>query len=109
MLAAVQPHPLPAVTVTLPLPPDGGTDCESGEMANVQPWPCVIVTICPATVTVPVRVGPLVGSTVMTTDPLPVPLAAESVIQLALLLAVHGQPAAAVIGSVCVPPEAPTA
>jgi hypothetical protein len=107
LLAALQPHPLPAVTVTLPLPPEEGIDCESGEMANVQPSPCVIVTIWLAMVTVPVRVGP-VGSTVMTTDPLPAPLAAESAIQLTLLLAIHGQPAAAVMVSVCVPPEAPT-
>ena len=108
MLAALQPHPLPAVTVTLPLPPEDGIDCESGEMASVQPSPCVIVTIWLAMVTVPVRVGPVVGSTVMTTDPLPAPLAAESAIQLTLLLPILGQPAAAVIVSVCVPPEAPT-
>ena len=36
---AVQVHPLPAVTETLPLPPDAGTFCESGEIENVQPCP----------------------------------------------------------------------
>jgi len=45
LLEALQPQPLPAVTVTLPLPPDEGTDCKSGEIANVQPSPCVTVTI----------------------------------------------------------------
>lgn len=68
-----------------------------------------MVTLCPATVSVPLRAGPVFGCTVYVTVPLPVPVCpVRSVIQLALLLAVHVQADAAVtpIG-VPEPPVAP--
>jgi hypothetical protein len=46
LLTAVQLHPLPAVTLIVPLPPLDGTDCEAGEIAYVQ------VGAAPACVTV---------------------------------------------------------
>lgn len=108
-LAAVQAQPAPAVTLTEPLPPEGATDWESGEMANVHPSPCVIVTVCPATVTVPEREGPESGATLSVTVPDPVPFAPDvTVIQSALLAAVHGHPADDVIVRVRVPPDAAT-
>ncbi len=36
-LDVVHAQPLPAVTFTATVPPDEGTDCVSGEIANVQP------------------------------------------------------------------------
>jgi hypothetical protein len=36
---AVHVHPWPAVTDTVPPPPDAGTFCESGAMENVHPCP----------------------------------------------------------------------
>jgi len=108
-LVADHAQPGPALTVTEPVPPEEATDCESGEMANVHPSPCVMVTVCPATVTVPDREGPLSGATVSETVPDPVPFAPDvTVIQSALLAAVHGQPADDVIERVRVPPDAPT-
>ena len=108
-LVAVHAHPSPAVTVTEPFPPDEATDCESGEMAKVHPSPCVIVTVCPATVTVPDREGPLSGATLSVTVPDPVPFAPDvMVIQSALLAAVHGHPADDVMARLRVPPDAPT-
>jgi len=108
-LVAVHAQPAPAVTVTEPVPPEEATVWESGEMANVHPSPCVIITICPATVTVPDRDGPFSDATFSVTVPDPVPFAPDvTVIQSALLAAVHGQPADDVIETVRVPPDAPT-
>jgi hypothetical protein len=39
LLLACQLQPPPAVTETVPLPPDDGTFCESGEIENVHPCP----------------------------------------------------------------------
>ena len=64
---------------------------------------------CPAIVRVPVRVGPLVGATFTLTVPGPDPAAVPTVIQFALLDAVHGQPAPAVTDTSCDPPAAPAA
>jgi hypothetical protein len=109
VLVAVHAQPAPAVTVTEPFPPEEATDWESGEMANVHPSPWVMVTVCPATVTVPEREGPLRAATFSVTVPDPVPFAPDvTVIQSALLAAVHGQPADDVIVRLRVPPDAPT-
>jgi hypothetical protein len=56
LLAPVQPHPVAAVTVTLPVPPVDGRLCDVGDALNVQPTPpSVTVIVVPATVSVPVR------------------------------------------------------
>jgi hypothetical protein len=110
LLVALHAHPDPAVTATLPLPPEAGIVCVSGDAANVQPWPCTTVTVCPPTAIVPVRVGPLVAATANATVPAPLPLApAVIVIHGALLVAVQPHPAAALTLIVRVPPLASTA
>jgi hypothetical protein len=73
LLDALHEHPSVVVTVTRPVPPAAGTDADSGEMLNTHPADCVIVARCPATVTVPVRVGPDVAATVNATVPFPAP------------------------------------
>ena len=57
---------------------------------------CVTVSVWPAIVTVPVRALPVFADALIVTVPLPVPpLAPLNVIQLALLVEVHAQPAPA--------------
>jgi hypothetical protein len=110
LLVALHAQPAPAVTETVPLPPEAGTVCVSGDNANVQPWPCTTVTVCPPTAIVPDRVGPVVAATANVTVPAPLPLApAVMVIHGALLVAVHPHPAAALTLIVRVPPLASTA
>ena len=71
---------------------------------------CVTVTACPATVTVPVRaVVAAFAETVNVTDPPPVPLAGDTVIQPTPLDAVHAQPAEVVTLMVFTPPVAESA
>jgi hypothetical protein len=56
LLAPLQEHPVPAVTVTPPVPPTEVRLCDVGDALNVQPTPpCVTVIVVPATVNVPVR------------------------------------------------------
>jgi hypothetical protein len=109
LLLAVQVQPAPAVTDTVPLPPDAGTDCVSGAIANEQPLPWVTVTVWPATVSVPDRFGPVAAATANVTVPDPLPLAPEViVIHGCALEAVHAQPAPPLTFTVRVPPEAST-
>jgi hypothetical protein len=110
LLRAVHAQPDAAVTATVPSPPPAGSDRVSGAIANVQPSPCCTVTVCPATVIVPERDGPLVAAARKLTLPLPLPLAPETiVIQDALLAAVHPQPEPAVTATDASPPAAGTA
>jgi len=63
---ATQPHPVPAVTVTVPLvAADVVRFTETGEIATVQAAPaCVTVKVCPPIVSVPLRDEvPVFGST----------------------------------------------
>jgi len=86
LLAAVQLHPLPAVTPTLPLPPPAAYDALVGEIEYVQEEvpACVTVTVWPATVIVPVRELVLVlAATVYLTVPLPLTL------RVGLLMTIH--------------------
>jgi len=54
LLAAVQLHPLPAVTPMLPLPPPAAYDALVGEIEYVQLAPAwLTVNVCPAIVNVP--------------------------------------------------------
>jgi hypothetical protein len=55
LLVAVQPHPVPAVTPTLAAPPADVALGFVGDTPNAQAAACVTVTVCPATVIVPVR------------------------------------------------------
>ena len=53
---AVQLHPVVVVTLTVVVPAALPTDGLSGDTVNVHgAAACVTVTVCPATVTVPVR------------------------------------------------------
>jgi hypothetical protein len=96
LLLAVHGHPPPDVTATLPVPPAEGRLALVGEIDTEQPLPCVIVIWVPATLIVPVRAGPLSGSTVKPNAPLPLPdVAVVNVIHGTSLEAVHAQPAGA--------------
>ena len=59
---AVHAQAAPVDTVTLPLPPLEATDTVAGVTEYAQPVvaACVIVTVCPATVSVPDRTLPVV-------------------------------------------------
>jgi len=109
LLVAVQPQPVPAVTDVVDVPPAAEIVRDVGEMANVQDDPdCVMVTVWPATVSVPVRwaVEVLVVA-LKVTVPLPDPLAPPLIVsQAALLVAVHVQPVTAVTPVVDEPPAA---
>jgi hypothetical protein len=106
-LDAVHAHPAAAVTFTVRVPPAGSTVCVRGVTSNEQPGDCVTVTNVPAIISVPVRDGPDVGATLNVSVPGPAPAAAATVIQSALLAAVHGHPAPAVTVTTCDPPAAP--
>ncbi len=68
---------------------------------------CVTVTVCPATVTVPIRSAPESAATLMTAPPLPLPLAPDvSVMNDADVLAVQAQPLCVVTDRVAAPPIA---
>ena len=76
---------------------------------KVQPLACVTVKVNPAIVSVPVRGAPVFAAMLMPTAPLPVALAPLAIVsQLALLFAVHAQPALVVTLTLCVPALAPT-
>jgi hypothetical protein len=64
---------------------------------TVTPVRCVTVKVWPAIVTVPVRSAPVFAVRLRRTDPFPVPVAPDvTVMNAALLVAVHAQPAPAV-------------
>src|SRR5829696_1241941 len=109
LLAAVHAQPDPAVTATVPSPPDAGTDRVSGVIAKVQPCPCRTVTFWPPMVIVPDRDAPVVDAAENVTAPGPLPLAPDAmVIHEALLEALHAQPAPALTEKVPPPPDAGT-
>jgi hypothetical protein len=106
LLVAVQEQPLPADTLTEPLPPAAATFCPDDDKEYEQPVPCCTANVCPAAVMVPLRDGPPFAVTVKRTVPLPDPLApAEMVIHGALLEAVQGQDGVAAIAIEAVVPE----
>ena len=65
LLVAVHAHPLPAVTVTVPLTVVEATLADAGAIVGVHGAPaCVTVKVLPAIVTVPVRdVAPVFAAT----------------------------------------------
>ena len=99
LLEAVHPHPAVVVTAVVEAPPAEVSVREVGETPNVQLTPfCVTVTVCPATVSVPVRsAADVFATTLKATVPFPLPLAPPLIVsQAALLAAVQAQPVAAV-------------
>jgi hypothetical protein len=109
LLCAVHEHPAAAVTATVSLPPEEGTDAVVGLIENEQPCDWTTVIDCPATVSVPERDGPVVEAIANATEPGPVPVApAVTVIHESCAAAVHGHPPVVVTVSVRVPPEGST-
>ena len=99
LLAAVHPHPVDAVTATVPALAPDTTFVDAGEIVDTHGMPaCVIVNVLPPTVSVPVRgVVAVFAATLYVTEPLPAPFApAVTVIHASLLVAVHAHPVAAV-------------
>jgi len=108
-LVAVHAQPAPDVTDTELFPPAAAIDSESGEMANVHPCPWAIVTVCPATVIVPDRAGPLSAATLTVTVPDPLPFAFEAIVTHGWLLdAVQLQPLPVLTLTLRVPPAGST-
>jgi hypothetical protein len=107
LLPAVQEHPGPADTATVLLPALSDKVTLVGLIEYEQTRAaCVTVNVWPAMVMVPVRALPTFATTLNPTEPLPVPLApAVTMIQFALLLAVHVQPAPADTATFPVPPR----
>jgi hypothetical protein len=99
LLVAVQPQLLPAVTLTEPAPPLEAYEALADESAYVHETAAsMMVNVCPAMVTVPVRVLELVlATTKYSTVPLPSPAPT-------LLLAVQLQPLSAVTLNELEPP-----
>src|SRR5438067_2245504 len=88
VLAAVHGQPGLAFTESVPAPPAAPIERVTGSMAYVHDDPggaagegaaCVIVNVCPAIVTVPVRLGPVFDAAETLTFPLPVPLTADEI------------------------------
>jgi hypothetical protein len=93
LLTAVQAQPDCVVTATgPPVPPEALNVWLVGAMAYVHVV-CEIVTVCPATVRLPVRAPPVFGWTEYVTLPPPVLLAPLRIVtQFTWLAAVHAQP-----------------
>ena len=97
LLVAVQSQPAAVVTAIVLVPPAAGADWKSGVTLKAHdPEACVTVNVCPAIVSVPVRVAPVeFAAAEKVTSPFAVPDApAEIVSQVALLVAVHVHPLA---------------
>src|SRR5687767_6363668 len=89
---ACHSQPICVVTATVKLPPNAGTDWLCGASV-AEHGTCVTVNVCPAMVSVPVRVELPVDDTSNLTDPLPVPLLPESMSsQPTFSVAVHAHP-----------------
>lgn len=109
LITGVHSHSEAVAMVKLPEPPLAGKFRVVGISVKAQPLPKFweIVTVCPATVRVPVRAEPVVGETVKLTVPVPVLTAPELIVRkLELLIAVHPQPVDVSTVIVPVPPEA---
>jgi hypothetical protein len=107
LLTAVQAHPVEAVTLIDPLPPAAGAFAEVGVTVNVQPDSWLMVTVRPATVTLPDLAGPVFAATEISVAPGPVPLPpAVTVIQGDGFPAVQAHSAAVVTSMRAAPPPA---
>ena len=111
LLEAAQLQPLPAATLTLAPSPAAATVWLVGDTAKLHAaLLCVTVTVCPATVSVPLReVVAVLAATVYMTVPFPLPLPPPvTVIQLLLLVAVQLQPLPAATLTLAPSPAAAT-
>jgi hypothetical protein len=110
-LLAVHAHPAPAETVMPPADAPAVTDALVGATPYPHPPACVIVTVCPATVSMPDRCAVAVFcATEYCTEPVPVPPAgAVTVIHGAELDANQVQPATDVTDTIPVDAAAPAA
>ena len=110
LLEAAQPQPLGAVTLTDDTPPSALNEMLVVLKVYVQLTPaCTMVYVCPATVTVPVRLDvPVFAWTENAAVPLPDPLPEVTVIQAALLVADQEHPLGAVTAVLAEPPAAAT-
>ncbi len=111
LLLAVHPQPEPVVTATAPVLAADATGALLWASVNVHVAPAwVTVNVCAPIVRVPLRVAELwLAAMPKVTVPLPEPLApAEIVSHVALLVAVHAQPATAVTATAPVLAEAAT-
>jgi hypothetical protein len=110
LLAAVHAQLACAASIrSVPLPPEAPKFCDEEVTVNVHgSAACVIVNVCPAIVSVPVRSDPGLAPIENATAPLPMLDAPEvTVIQLAFDVAVHAQPLAA--DTATLPVDAPKA
>ena len=106
-LTALHRHPPALETESVPTPPDAGMVCDIALRLNVQPLSWLTVTVRAATVSVPLRAGPVLMPTERWTAPLPLPSAAPVMaIHAALLTAVHVQDVAAATSTRAPPPAA---
>jgi hypothetical protein len=64
LLVAVHAQPVAVVTLTLAAPPAAVGLAEVGEAVKLHGAACEIVTVFPATVSVPVRAAPVFAATV---------------------------------------------
>jgi len=109
LLDALQPQPIAAVTVLVPLADAAVKDCAVGEIDgehDAAAW--VTVNVAPAIVSVPVRLEAAgLAATLNAVVPLPDPVAPlVIVIHASLLAAVHAQPVAALTLLLPVPADA---
>lgn len=102
----LQLQPAVVVTEIVPLAAVDGAVTEPGDTVKVQAAASVTVKVAPPAVIVPVRAEELgFAAALNTTVPLPVPLPAAVIVnQLALLVAVHAQPAPATTPTELMPP-----
>ena len=113
LLTAVHAQPAVVVTVTVVPGPPARRSTDSAARSRTHRHggaaACVTVNVWPAIVSVPVRSAPVFAAIVKSTDPLPVPLAPDVIVNhAALLTAVHAQPAVVVTVTVVPgPPAAP--
>jgi hypothetical protein len=109
LLLAVHEHPLPADTLTVPLPPPAAIAASGGAIVYVQGGAAAwfTVNVCPAIVMVALRALPVFRAALNVTLPSPLPVApAVTEIHGALLFAVQAQPLPADTVTVPVPPPA---
>ena len=80
LLVAVQLHPPDDDTETVPGPPAAGIVVDGAPSVMVQPESWLIVTVRPATSSVPLRAGPELAAVVTSMLPLPLPAGAETIV-----------------------------
>ena len=80
LLVAVQVHPPGDDTDTVPGPPAAAIVVDAAPSVMVQPESWLIVTVRPATSSVPLRAGPEFAAVVTSMLPLPLPAGAETIV-----------------------------